>query len=94
MAVDEVLWRRVRVGGSPPTVRLYAWAPATLSVGYGQSIERDIDLDALERFGIPMVRRPTGGRAVLHDREVTYSVVFPADFWDRPMGGGWRTRPS
>ncbi len=86
MAVDEVLWRRVQEGRSPPTVRLYAWAPATLSVGYGQSIERDIDPRALERLGIPVVRRPTGGRAVLHDREVTYSVVFPEDLWDRPMG--------
>ena len=86
MAVDEVLWRCVQEGRSPPTVRLYAWAPATLSVGYGQSIERDIDPRALERLGIPVVRRPTGGRAVLHDREVTYSVVFPEDLWDRPMG--------
>ncbi|HJM43026.1 MAG: biotin/lipoate A/B protein ligase family protein [Nitrospinota bacterium] len=82
MAVDEVLWRRVREKRSPPTVRLYAWAPATLSVGYGQSIERDIDPRALERLGIPVVRRPTGGRAVLHDREVTYSVVFPEDIWE------------
>ena len=49
MAVDEVLWRRVREKRSPPTVRLYAWAPATLSVGYGQSIERDIDPRALRR---------------------------------------------
>ncbi|MFQ5913205.1 MAG: biotin/lipoate A/B protein ligase family protein [Nitrospinota bacterium] len=79
MAVDEVLWRGVQEGKTPPTLRFFAWTPATLSVGYGQSIERDIDVNALERLGIPLVRRPTGGRAVVHDRELTYSVVFPAD---------------
>lgn len=86
MAVDEVLWRGVRAGVSPPTLRFFAWETATLSIGHGQSIERDIDRDALERLGIPMVRRPTGGRAVLHDRELTYSVVFPEGL-SEPVGG-------
>lgn len=91
MAVDEALWRGVQEGKSPPTLRFYAWAPATLSIGYAQPFERDIDLRALERLGIPWVRRPTGGRAVLHDRELTYSAAFPADVSERApreAGGG------
>lgn len=83
MAVDEVLWRGVQKGACPPTIRFFAWDPPTLSLGYGQSVIRDIDVDALERLGIPMVRRPTGGRAVLHDVELTYSVVFSKDPWER-----------
>ncbi len=82
MAVDEVLWRGVQKGACPPTIRFFAWDPPALSLGYGQSVMRDIDVDALERLGIPMVRRPTGGRAVLHDVELTYSVVFPEDPWE------------
>lgn len=83
MAVDEVLWRGVQKGTSPPTIRFFAWDPPTLSLGYGQSVKRDLDMEALERFGIPLVRRPTGGRAVFHDMELTYSIVFPEGLWTR-----------
>jgi lipoate-protein ligase A len=94
MAVDEVLWRGVQEGKSPPTLRFYAWEPATLSLGYAQPVERDIDLGALERLGIPMVRRATGGRAVLHDKELTYSVVFPDDLRERESAEARAGDPS
>jgi lipoate-protein ligase A len=63
-------------GDSLPTLRLYAWEPACLSLGYAQPI-RDVDLERLHARGWDLVRRPTGGRAVLHVNELTYSVTGP-----------------
>lgn len=76
MALDEALLESVRQGNSPPTLRLYAWQPPALSLGYGQSIE-EVDLFELERRGWDLVRRPTGGRAILHTDELTYAVIAP-----------------
>lgn len=78
MALDEALMQCCR-NGSPPTLRLYGWSPACLSVGYFQSVEQDIDLQRCQALGIDLVRRPTGGRAVLHDDEMTYSVTGSLD---------------
>src|SRR5579872_6761417 len=61
-------------GAIPGAVRLYAFSPPCLSLGRMQPID-DVDLDACARDGVDVVRRPSGGRAVLHDQEVTYSVV-------------------
>jgi lipoate-protein ligase A len=61
-------------GAIPGAVRLYAFSPTCLSLGRMQPID-DVDLDACTRDGVDVVRRPSGGRAVLHDQEVTYSVV-------------------
>jgi lipoate-protein ligase A len=63
-----------------PCLRFYQWAPPCVSVGYFQQIDRDINLEYLKQEGIDLVRRPTGGRAVLHDRELTYSIVLPEIF--------------
>jgi lipoate-protein ligase A len=79
MAVDEAIMVHHATAGGLPTVRFYSWSPPAVSLGYGQSMAADIDLDRCRTLGIDVVRRPTGGRAVLHDREVTYSVVFRAD---------------
>jgi lipoate-protein ligase A len=76
MAVDEVLLDGV-VAGATPTLRFYQWRPACLSLGYFQPFDV-VDLDACRALGIDIVRRPTGGRAILHDRELTYSVALPA----------------
>lgn len=73
MAVDEAILESTAQGLMPPTLRLYAWSPACLSLGYAQSID-DIDIDKLEKFGWDIVRRPTGGRAILHTDELTYSI--------------------
>jgi len=88
MAIDEALLR-ARIGGAgPPTVRFYGWAPPTVSLGYGQPVDAHLDLEACARLGIGLVRRPTGGSAILHEGpafEVTYSVVARAD--DFPGAG-------
>ena len=63
---------------SLPTLRLYAWEPACLSLGYAQPIT-DVDIPRLQARGWELVRRPTGGRAILHTDEITYSVIGPLD---------------
>jgi lipoate-protein ligase A len=78
MAIDEVLWRGRRAGTSPPTLRFFAWAPPTVSLGYGQSLEEEVAQDVCRALGVGLVRRPTGGSAIYHDgpeRELTYSVA-------------------
>ena len=85
MAVDELLFEGCRAHlreGRPPedapvTFRVYAWSPPAISLGRGQAAERDIFLERLEEEGIDICRRLTGGRAVLHDCELTYSVTGP-----------------
>jgi lipoate-protein ligase A len=74
MAVDAVL---ARGGGAPLTLRCYSWRPATLSLGHSQAWTPEMARRAREA-GIPAVRRETGGRAVLHDEELTYCVAIPA----------------
>jgi lipoate-protein ligase A len=79
MAVDEAIMESVGNLGSPATLRLYGFAPPTLSFGRFQRIRDTIRWEAVRRDGITLVRRPTGGQAVLHDRELTYSVVLGKD---------------
>jgi lipoate-protein ligase A len=81
MAVDEALLLGGAEGGGP-TLRLYTWRPHTLSLGAHQRGEGRIDRARLARDGYGIVRRPTGGRAILHAQELTYSVTAPA-----PPGG-------
>jgi lipoate-protein ligase A len=76
MAVDEALAAGAGEGLSPPTLRLYGFSPPTLSVGRFQRARALVDPARLAAEGITLVRRPTGGQAVLHDRELTYSVVL------------------
>ena len=76
MAMDEALVEAVEAGTRPPTVRLYAWAPPCLSLGHAQPAA-DADPDALRHLGWDLVRRATGGRAILHTDELTYAVVAP-----------------
>ncbi|MBN1427959.1 MAG: lipoate--protein ligase family protein [Anaerolineae bacterium] len=73
MAIDEAIAGHVGAGYVLPTLRLYAWEPACLSLGYAQSIA-DVDHDRLHQRGWDIVRRLTGGRAILHVDEITYSV--------------------
>ena len=78
MALDEALMRRARATGEW-TLRVYAWSVPTLSLGRNQLARGGYDLDALRDGGVDIVRRPTGGRAILHHHEVTYSVTGPVD---------------
>jgi lipoate-protein ligase A len=84
MAVDEALADSCRRGTSGPTVRLYGWEVRSISLGYFQRPDQVVDLDRCRDAGIPVVRRTTGGRAVFHHREVTYSVVAPVPHWRFP----------
>ncbi len=77
MAIDEAIFIGVKKKRSLPTIRFYGWDPPAVSFGYNQEFSEEVDLKALKKFGFGYVRRPTGGRAVLHDEEVTYSVIAP-----------------
>lgn len=78
MGRDEALLQRVGRGDSPPTLRLYRWNPPTISLGYFQ---RYADYEALPPPAgeLAVVRRQTGGGAILHDQELTYALVLPAE---------------
>jgi lipoate-protein ligase A len=89
MAVDEALLDGVAAGSAPPTLRFYQWAPPCLSLGYFQPFDV-VDVAGCLRLGVDVVRRPTGGRAILHDRELTYSVTLPL----RLLGDNGAVLPS
>ena len=78
MRYDEMLAQRLLRGDGMPTLRFFRWSPWAISLGYNQRLE-DIDLSKCAKSGIDVVRRPTGGRAILHAEELTYSVVMPAE---------------
>jgi lipoate-protein ligase A len=61
----------------PPTVRFFTWSPPAISIGYFQSLDDEVDLDVCRKLGVDYVRRITGGGAVFHDNELTYSIVIP-----------------
>ncbi|MGM9951617.1 MAG: biotin/lipoate A/B protein ligase family protein [Lysinibacillus sp.] len=85
MAMDEALlnWHSEKL--IPPVIRFYEWEPATLSIGYFQQVHKDIDLQEVRRQGLGFVRRPTGGRAVLHEHELTYSIIVEEDYPNMPQ---------
>ncbi|HTX79456.1 MAG TPA: biotin/lipoate A/B protein ligase family protein [Longilinea sp.] len=85
MAVDEMLLEKVAKPGVLPVLRLYAWDPPCLSLGYAQAMA-DIDFGRLMHHGWGLVRRPTGGRAILHTDELTYSIIAPQEE-PRVVGG-------
>jgi lipoate-protein ligase A len=78
MAIDEAILEAVAAGDSPPTLRFYGWEPGCLSLGYAQAWDV-ADVDGCAQHGWDIVRRPTGGRAILHIDELTYSVCAPED---------------
>jgi len=95
MALDEAIAEAVAFRVAGPTMRFYGWEPAAVSIGRFQKLEEVVDLEGCERLGIEVVRRSTGGGAVFHDREITYSVIcleemMPTDineaYWEI---GGW-----
>ncbi len=80
MAIDEAIMRSHRDKKVPPTVRFYSWNPATLSLGYFQKLEKEVNQDACQNAGVDIVRRLTGGRAILHDKELTYSLTIRENY--------------
>ncbi len=85
MAVDEAILESVYQSLSRPTLRLYAWEPACLSLGLAQPFS-EVNTNALTANGWDLVRRPTGGRAILHTDELTYAVIAPEN--DPRVRGG------
>lgn len=77
MAVDMAILEAVAAGDFPPILRFYGWNPPCLSLGYGQR-SADVDFARADAQGWDVVRRPTGGRAILHINELTYSLALPA----------------
>lgn len=76
MAVDEAIARCVGSGRRPPTLRLYGWSPSAVSIGYFQEVLEEVDLDFCKSKGVEVVRRLTGGGAVIHTAgELTYSLI-------------------
>ena len=80
MAVDEAIMEACAKKLVPPTLRFYGWKPYAVSIGYFQHAQKEIDFTACHCQGIDVVRRLTGGRAVLHARELTYSIVVSEDY--------------
>lgn len=72
MAIDEALIENI---GDAPILRIYGWRPAAVSIGYFQSIKEEVDLEKCSKIGVDVVRRLTGGGAVLHEFELTYSFI-------------------
>jgi lipoate-protein ligase A len=85
MAIDEAILYAVAEGQSGPTLRFFQWEPPCLSLGYNQHWT-EVDQAACKRLGYTWTRRPTGGKAILHTDEVTYSLIIPQD--DPHIEGG------
>jgi lipoyl(octanoyl) transferase len=75
MALDEAIFRAVSKGDAPPTFRLYEWDPPAVTVGYSQTLDAVVCRERCAKCGFDLTRRLTGGRAVLHHREIAYSVI-------------------
>jgi lipoate-protein ligase A len=78
MARDEAISRAVSAGSQLPTLRLYGWTPPAISLGMSQRIS-SVDEECCRADGVGIVRRPTGGLAILHADELTYSIALPPD---------------
>ena len=86
MAIDEAIFRETIKDKKKPTIRFYGWQPAAVSIGYFQDPQNELNIEQCSNTGVDIVRRLTGGKAVFHDDEITYSIVagageksFPAD---------------
>ena len=79
MAIDEAILKAIEKGESPPTARFYGWIRPSVSLGFSQKPD-SVNLDECKRLGVPVVSRITGGRAVLHHQELTYSIASTLDY--------------
>lgn len=86
MAIDEAVFRETIKNKKSPTIRFYDSHPAAVSIGYFQNAKKEVNIEKCKKAGVDIVRRMTGGRAVFHYNEITYSVVagdrekaFPSD---------------
>jgi lipoate---protein ligase len=79
MALDESILMHVAKGRSPPTLRLYSWKPAAITLGYSLILKKELNSKLCKEKKIDIVRRTTGGGAVFHNKELTYSIIFQED---------------
>jgi lipoyl(octanoyl) transferase len=79
MAIDEAVFRETIKNKTSPTLRFYGWQPAAVSIGYFQDLKNEVNLKLCRKSGVDVVRRMTGGKAVFHSNEVTYSLVAGID---------------
>ncbi len=86
MAIDEAIFRQNQRTDALPTLRFYSWSPPSVSLGYFQTTWKEVNVEACRRHCVDIVRRPTGGKAVLHENDLTYAVIasehnplFPPD---------------
>jgi lipoate-protein ligase A len=91
MAIDEAVSESVAAGG-PPTIRFYGWSPSAISIGYFQSLEKEVDVARCKLEGVDIVRRRTGGGAVYHDRdgEITYSLIGKEELFPKDILASYR----
>ena len=82
MAVDEAILESVVNKSSAPVIRLYSWSSPCVTIGYFQRMYEAIDVDEVDVNSLDLVRRPTGGRAILHSDELTYSLTAPLSEFD------------
>lgn len=88
MAVDEAIFCASVRGEAPPTLRLYEWSEPAISLGYFQDLAKSsIDLDYCREAGVELVRRPTGGRAVLHGHDLTFSICVSTNLVPEEFAG-------
>ena len=84
MALDEILLLNF-IDHSTPILRIYGWQPPCVSIGYFQSMEEEVNVEECRRIGVDVLRRITGGGAVLHEFELTYSFitkVYPSNIME------------
>jgi lipoate-protein ligase A len=79
MAADFAILKSLSRGGCPPTLRLYRWEPPAVTIGYFQVIEDELNEGECVKDGVPVIRRITGGGAVFHEHEITYSLCIPVN---------------
>ena len=84
MALDRAILVENSKENVPPTIRFYGWNPPAISIGYFQSLNEEIDLINCKKYGVDYVRRITGGGAVFHEKELTYSIVISEDHPEIP----------
>lgn len=78
MSIDEAVLIHAQENHQS-TLRFYGWRPAAISIGYFQSLKEEVDLNECQKQHIDYIRRVTGGGAVFHETEVTYSLIAPVD---------------
>ncbi len=91
MAIDEAIAESVAMGKVAPTIRFYQWKPSAVSIGYFQSLQQEVQQQRCAELGVDVVRRRTGGGAVYHDKELTYSVIAPESLLPKGITESYHT---